>query len=519
MIRSVLLPLGLAAGFALSVVSCGPTTVRCQPSNCSGCCSESGECLGPTKQSDKACGAQGAACRVCLPGQFCSQGRCLVDPDAGLGGGAGGGGDTAGGAGGGGGSTGGGSGGGGSTPCGGNGDMCCNGTVCYLGLTCQRGTCLPPPMDAGTCGANGQVCCAGNTCTLPLVCNAGICGNAPVDAGQPKRTGEPCLNDGECLDGLCLVFGFQGGYCTKACSTSADCFAGSQCGANPSGAGPARVCLAQCSQPGQAPGGCRPAYVCDRNADTMGVPVCLPACANVTMCRTEPRCDTRGFCCGSTGAACCEGTTCEGANTCMNGYCQATACGAVGQPCCATAPACTGNAVCQGNQCVPCGTVGQPCCAGNSCTSGTCTSGTCQNPSLQPTGGPCTKHADCQGGECLVGTNGLWTGGYCSQDCAATPCAAGSNCSPYVIAGRSLCVQACAYDGGQSTCRSGYVCDRFLIPGNYAQGSCNTACTTGTQCPSGRCEAGFCCGSPGFKCCSGSTCPAEGTCGALGYCQ
>jgi hypothetical protein len=375
-------------------------------------------------------------------------------------------------------------------------------------------------VDAGSCGGAGQPCCTGGACALPLVCTQGQCGNAPVDAGQPRRTGEPCQADGDCLDGLCQSFGFQGGYCTKACTSSTDCFAGSQCGVNPSGAGPTKLCLAQCSQPGQAPGGCRSAYVCDRNADTSGVPVCLPACVSRTMCGTAPLCDGRGFCCGSAGAACCDGMTCQGATACSNGYCQTAACGATGQPCCATGAACTGSAVCQGGACVACGVVGQPCCAGSACSSGTCTAGTCQNQALQPTGSGCTAGSSCLGGECLVSASGLWTGGYCTQDCKSTSCGAGSSCSPYVIGGRSLCVQSCAYDGGVSTCRAGYVCDRFLIPGNSAQGSCNTACVAASNCPSGRCEAGFCCGSSGFKCCAGATpCPGGGTCGSLGYCQ
>jgi len=42
----------------------GGTSPKCQPSNCSGCCSESGECLGVMKQSEKACGTAGVVCRA-----------------------------------------------------------------------------------------------------------------------------------------------------------------------------------------------------------------------------------------------------------------------------------------------------------------------------------------------------------------------------------------------------------------------------------------------------------------------
>ena len=525
MIRSV--PVALAV-FGLSLVglgvlgaSCGPSTVSCQPSNCSGCCSEAGECLGPAKQTSMACGTgtAGQTCRVCLPDQFCSQGRCVRDPDAGLGGGEGGGAGGGTGGGGAGGGTGGGTGGGGA--CGARGQGCCNGTDCLLGLTCQRGLCDSPPTDAGSCGGQSQVCCGGaSPCNAPLTCQSGLCQSPPPDAGSPKRTGEPCQLSSECLDGLCQVFGFQGGYCTKACTTSTECLAGSQCGWNPAGTGPAKLCLAQCGQAGQAPGGCRAAYVCDRNADTSGVPVCLPSCVSISMCRTEPTCDSRGFCCGTTGAACCEGATCQGGSTCMNGYCQAASCGGVGQPCCTSGPQCGAQSVCVSGTCQACGVVGQPCCSGSSCSAGTCISGTCQNQSLSATGAACTSPATCQGNMCLAEGAGVWTGGYCSQRCESSACASGSNCSPWVISGMSVCVAACAYDGGVSTCRAGYVCDRGLIPGNAAQGSCNTACTSNTNCPTNRCENGFCCGAQGFRCCAGATpCPGGGTCGSLGYCQ
>src|SRR5574340_193700 len=88
---------------AVALLTCGTQgTPRCQASNCSGCCAEDGTCLGPAKQSFNQCGASGKTCGPCLPGQMCTGGRCVADPDGGSGIG-GGGGDIGGGAGGGGG--------------------------------------------------------------------------------------------------------------------------------------------------------------------------------------------------------------------------------------------------------------------------------------------------------------------------------------------------------------------------------------------------------------------------------
>jgi hypothetical protein len=501
------------AALAVSVLAaaCGTQApLKCQPSNCSGCCSADGECLGASAQSKQACGSQGADCRACLPDQLCSTGRCVRDPDAGttgFGGGTGGGGDVGGGAGGGsggggaGGGSGGGSGGGGGAPCGQQGQACCANAMCFLSLTCDRGLCQPASTtDAGTPDAGTP------------------------DAGQTLRlTGEPCTADGQCLDGACLQSGFTGGYCTRGCTVATDCLAGSQCGNNPGLQGPTRICLKQCASPGQSPGGCRTSYVCEANVGTSGVPVCYPRCSSSTQCGTAPTCDTRGFCCGIAGFACCEGTMCEAGNACMNGNCvTSAACGNAGQACCTTGTACLGQTVCRSNVCTACGGDGQPCCASDVCSVGSCQSGTCVAQNLSPFGGPCTTLADCQTNSCIQSNGTLWSGGYCSQTCTDTDsstCPSGASCSRYVAAPNQLCLENCAWDGGAGGCRTGYVCDRNLIAGS-TQATCFTRCTSAADCGGSRqCQNGFCCGSPGFRCCTGTPCPLGGSCNAQGYCQ
>jgi len=509
--------LGLA--LAALLCACGPTQpVKCQASNCSGCCTADDECLGFPKQAATACGTGGKECKACTPGWLCHQGRCLADPDAGL-------------------------------PnfdagqpvqdagqpdsgvsCGGNGEACCAGSTCYLGLGCLRGVCQPMGTDAGPpCGALGQACCGtGTACQSPLTCQSGTCkvpttmDAGTMDAGSLKPLGEPCTVSTECADGLCQVLGFTGGYCTKNCTSQSNCPSGSQCSANPTGG--TSLCLKNCSQPGSAPGGCRTGYVCDQRVSMSGQPVCTPGCASVTTCGAAPTCDSRGFCCGASGYACCEGTMCGTGAACTSGYCRAVVCGAQGQACCAN-NSCNTNLVCSNNQCTTCGGSGQPCCSGNTCTTGTCNNGTCQVASASPTGSPCTDYSQCVGNVCIQQLGNLWPSGYCSDDCGSSTCAAGSHCTPYVVSGRSVCLKDCTYDGAAGGCRSGYVCEKNLVPSTPTQAMCLSACVSSAECPNVggtnlACDNGFCCGAPGYRCCSGNTCPRGGSCGAslAGYC-
>jgi hypothetical protein len=82
----------------------------------------------------------------------------------------------------------------------------------------------------------------------------------------------------------------------------------------------------------------------------------------------------------------------------------------------------------------------------------------------------------------------------------------------------SYCLKNCTYNGGQGDCRTGYVCDRNLIP-NSAQHTCVSACTSAADCGGTLgCWNGFCCGAVGYRCCNGTTCQGGATC-SNGYCQ
>lgn len=475
-------------------------------------------------QSVSACGTQGSVCKACLPGQLCSAGSCVKDPnavvviddggaqnvDAGMP-------DS------------------GQPTCGARGLACCaSGSACYFALTCQSGVCLPPATDAGVCGGLGQACCSGSCTASGTVCQSNVCvaqstPDAGTDAGnQLKMTGEACTADAQCVDGTCLQVGFDSGYCTKACTTSVDCFAGSQCGVNPSGIGPAKVCLKQCSNPGVAPGGCRSGYVCEANAGTSGVPVCFPACTSVTQCGLAPDCDSRGFCCGGDGFVCCNGNTCLNGTSCQSGTCRAGggtgggsgstgggsgAGGGTGTSGGGTGTSGGGTGTSGGGTGTSGGGTGTS--GGGTGTSGGGTGTSSAN------GDPCTDVSQCPGNRCIVQSGNQWQGGYCSETCSGSGgCRSGSSCTSFgLFAGSNdkYCLDDCAWTGGQSSCRSGYVCDRNFTdrPGTS---SCVPACTSPAQCGTGLgCESGFCCGLQTYRCCAGNTCQG-GSC-VDGYCQ
>jgi hypothetical protein len=68
------LVLGAVVGFSVAVASCGAPPKMCGPSNCTGCCDETGECLGGTAVFE--CGTGGAVCQTCAGNEVCAAGAC-----------------------------------------------------------------------------------------------------------------------------------------------------------------------------------------------------------------------------------------------------------------------------------------------------------------------------------------------------------------------------------------------------------------------------------------------------------
>ena len=564
------LGLGIAVGSA-----CSPDTLRCSPSNCGGCC-KGNECLPFARQSNTLCGASGALCEVCDQRYACRQGACRFSTDGVDSGEPVACGDagqpccdglecTA-----------------GNecavdecVPCGRVGGLCCvisgaNPAECFGQARCIAGVCAAQDAGSGTCGDAGLPCCETSPpCSAALVCgtrgrceeacgardapccvvndtptcNAGLscagngrCGVADAglpDAGVKQPLGAACAVSSECQAGLyCQTLGFTGGSCTKTCTTDSTCGAGNRCGVNPNNRGGTKLCLKGCTQAGLADPTCRSGYVCDRQplGSLDGGGGCYPRCASTSTCGGAPTCDSRGFCSGTVGFACAEGTSCAANQQCTGRHCVSVACGASSQPCC-QGNVCNTGLACRNSACTACGGSNQPCCANNTCngqnvcqTSGG-NAGLCITPTPSAAlGAACEVAGNCASNTCIVELpSGAFNGGYCSQPCPPT-CPSGSHCSPYVVNGADtpFCFGGCGFDGGRSTCRNGYVCDKGAVPVDFNQAICVPACARASDCPTGRCElfgsAGFCCGGYDFRCCATGVACNQGVC-IGGYCR
>jgi hypothetical protein len=154
---------------------------------------------------------------------------------------------------------------------------------------------------------------------------------------------------------------------------------------------------------------------------------------------------------------------------------------------------------CQNNQCVvgsedsACGQQGnacQVCGQYQQCQNAVCTD------APRPTGAPCTMNTQCYGGTLSSPVcRASWpSGGYCSSSCLFD----GFDCGglPLIAPGwcvSNVCLEKCSSPGaGQSTCRTGYVCD--FSAGAGSQGVClprcqSIPCGSGQTCqPSGYCR-------------------------------
>ncbi|MCA2980466.1 MAG: S8 family peptidase [Myxococcaceae bacterium] len=85
-------------------------------------------------------------------------------------------------------------------------------------------------------------------------------------------------------------------------------------------------------------------------------------------------------------------------------------------------------------------------------------------------GAACADDATCgEGGVCAV----AFPGGYCTRDCSASACPAGSKCASGETV--ALCLDTCtAPRSGRSTCRASYVCEAD----GTGQGFCVPSCAT-----------------------------------------
>jgi hypothetical protein len=113
-------------------------------------------------------------------------------------------------------------------------------------------------------------------------------------------------------------------------------------------------------------------------------------------------------------------------------------------------------------------------------------------------GSTCTADRDCKTGSCFTG----FTGGYCSQRCETTACAAGARCA--ALESGSYCLQECT--DSTFDCRTGYHCaDVAAKAVCFPDCTSNTDCGPGAACQEQRCVAG----SPGAM---GAACKVNAGC-------
>ena len=233
----------------LLLSACQVHKTTCGPSNCDGCCDQTGACLPGSEAA--ACGLQGQVCSPCDTPRLCNAGFCgnpdLGDSDAGV--------------------------------------LC---RLSCAGCCLPDQTCVLPGSGLDACGTAGAACeaCRPSQQCLTSVCRNPSCagcveadgGCAPGDAGQAcGAEGGSCSNCGPlaaCHSGRCA--------CTGCKSLSGRCFAGTAASACGSGGAFCASCgSGQCDA-----GHCTPAPAPDAGCAAPGSP------------------------CGS-GVGCCSGT-CSG---------------------------------------------------------------------------------------------------------------------------------------------------------------------------------------------------------------
>jgi hypothetical protein len=280
---------GMFALLLVALPACPSSSRRCDFTNCSGCCDDTGSCqpgIFPT-----ACGTSGVTCQVCPSDscefgqcgsigedggplrcgpQNCSVGCCVPGPNVCLSLGAQ-----------------------NQSLCGNFGEVC---FPCPAGEVCSNGNCLPqncPANCTGCCDPSGA-CFPGQD---PLNCGTGgvLCVSCPGGACQNGS----CVGDGGC----------DSADCPLGCCSGSSCidFGGqndSECGGS-GGACFSCVSGATCVQ-GICVGG-----VCDASN-------CQGCCVGAS-CIDVPL--QRDFACGLGGAAC---GVCDAGLSCQSGQCLAT---------------------------------------------------------------------------------------------------------------------------------------------------------------------------------------------------
>ncbi|MDP1826888.1 MAG: hypothetical protein Q8L48_26685 [Archangium sp.] len=484
------LTFGALIGFVVAFApSCTPP--KCGPQNCDGCCDSKGTCIKkPNNNNNTTCGSAGNACTDCAAASStCNPTTSTCGTGTGAGGG----------------------GGGGAT---GGGGGTCDG--CQLPMS---GACVPLSRTSViNCGKDNVRCVA---CASGELCTDGACVVPPVN----KSVGSACLNDGECQAALGATAicrqttaagngTYQGGYCTFACS-NATCPSGSTCVRVPTQFGEDPICWDNCSTADRCRTGGYACYNLSGGSQACWISPIPPQDAGTPADKVGNACAADGECQNppEIGGAC---LTREFNYNWSGGYCtkldclESSECGTDGGQLCLELTA-AGDSACV-VKCANPGDGGQSTCRnGYICDSlffsdgGLSPNGFCSPPPAPiPTsiGGACTVDMDCSIpagaiADCFpptlpdAGPSGF-TGGYCTRFGCTVDGECGTNGACFGIGGtNTACFQTCpSSDGGQTTCRPGYVCNSFGLAdgGQSLDGLCDRACNAvgAPACPTGQ---------------------------------
>ena len=331
------------------------------------------------------------------------------------------------------------------------GDMCCPaGCTSQTDADCNCAPTTSCPALGYDCGSlfNGCADVSCGQCSGTEVCINNVC-------EETFGIGDACQQGGSCAG--CIDeegSGWDGGYCTRNCSSDSECGAGGHCGPiNPdAGVG---VCFKSCSTNADCP---RAGYECfdfDNNGDRE----CAPTGTGNRA--VGEACDTVGDCSGGQGASCLLAPTVLRDGYCSRRCTSSADCGS-GAHCSSQwglcLQTCTSSGQCRssGYSCYDADDAGQ-----NECWQGATGNG--------QVGDPCVNVWDCAGEEfgfCLDEANSGVPGGYCIVTCEETVCPAGSECIDLGGGNPLFCMETCP-DG---TCdRGDYAC---YSPGTPAVDVC-----------------------------------------------
>ncbi|NOY90914.1 MAG: matrixin family metalloprotease [Deltaproteobacteria bacterium] len=375
------------------------------------------------------------------------------------------------------------------------------GGVSTLNADDETGICTLYPGSGG-----GPTDCTVSGCPAGKECVSGSCQTVAGDGSVCSS----CGSGADCGGGanLCLGYPDGGGYCGKACSTSADCSGTDQC-VNVGGSSNQCVRISggspDCSS-GATPTGCSvdsdcsASQICDSSTracvarPTTGATLGEPCTGNAD-CRS-------GLCANlSSGSVCSQ--SCDGldARSCPSGfYCDGEAVGVCGTGLCLTGgPGTTA--------------LGGSCSVDTDCQTSMCTGGVCASPCIPggaiscPSGFLCQTLAAAGCGACKVAGP---VGAACStnDDCASNTCATRDDAS--------FCTDVCARN---ADCPDGFDCESvgdFSVcaprPGTtptIPPGSVGADCASNGECDSGSCTtAGYCTAT----CMDTSGCPSGFAC-------